>query len=552
MPITSPTRWRSSSGRTRRSKNTLKNWKIRSAGILLIIATAWYLPWALTSLNTNALWLSIPFAAASVMIAAMTVTTVINHWQYSRPDPRPVAQGEEPEVAVIIPTYGEPSDMVHRTASSVLTQDYPAEKIALVISDDGHRPAIRSIVQVLQQEYPETSIWYHEPPNRGDSDRRGEAKAGNLNAALDAIEARESPPPFIETRDADDLVGDPSFLRQTVGQLMADPEGAFVQTIKEAKVSPGDPFGNLEPLFYRKAMLAKNAANAVFPCGSGLVWRREALDDIGGFPTWNLVEDLQSGVEALRRGWRGVYLPIVGAVGEIAPEDIPNAFKQRGTWAIDTMRLTFWGDKAGLSLRQNIQFAELGFFYMLSFAVLIFAVTPVFSLAFATYPLIATHTQYALRFWPYAIAVELLLASLSDGLPYEDLWRARQTWLGMAPVYMKATLIALLYGPQRKPTYRVTRKEHVHRWYWRETLPHLVLLLSLIGASVYHVMTQSLLETADLGSLFWAAFFIMGFSQTVRNSWHGLDAREEAIRVLRRAQKRSVLVRALTSLFSAE
>ena len=530
----------------------MKNWKIRAAGILLLITTIWYLPWALANLNRDAIWLSAPFAFASLMVVVMTFVTVANHWQYSRPEGDPVPQGEEPEVAVIVPTYGEPAGMVYETAKSVLEQNYPPSRINLVVGDDGHRLAIRALVQRLREEYPEASVAYHEPPERGDPERRGEAKAGNLNAALRAIETWEKPPAFIETRDADDAVGDADFLRETVGQLMADPELAFVQTIKEARVSPGDPFGNLEPLFYRKAMLAKNAANAVFPCGSGLIWRREALDEVGGFPTWNLVEDLQSGVEALRRGWRGLYLPIVGAVGQMAPEDIPNAFKQRGTWAIDTMRLTFWGDKSGLNARQHMQFAELGFFYLLSFAVLIFAITPVVSLIFHVYPLITTHTEYALHFWPYAAAVELLLVSLADGLPYEDLWRARQTWLGLAPVYVKATLIALLYGPNNKPTYRVTRKEHVHRWYWREILPQLLLFLALIGASVYHIATESLLRTADLGSLFWAAFFILGLSQMVRNSWHGIDLLAHIFKPLRRAHRRSVLVRILTSLFQSE
>jgi cellulose synthase (UDP-forming) len=257
-----------------------------------------------------------------------------------------------------------------------------------------------------------------------------------------------------------------------------------------------------------------------------LVWRREALEDIGGFPVWNLVEDLQSGVEALRRDWRGTYLPIVGAIGQTAPEDIPNVIKQRGTWALDTMRLTFWGDKSGLNLRQHLQFAELGFFYMLSFAVLVFAITPVFSLIFDVYPLITTQTKYALHFWPHALAVELLLIALADGLPYEDLWRARQTWLGLAPVYLKAMFIAILYGPNRKPTYRVTRKEHVHRLYLREILPQLVLVLTLIGGSIYHILTKSLLITADLGSLFWAAFFVVGLSRTVRNAWYGVALRE--------------------------
>jgi cellulose synthase (UDP-forming) len=228
----------------------------------------------------------------------------------------------------------------------------------------------------------------------------------------------------------------------------------------------------------------------------------------------------------------------VGAMGQTAPEDMANAIKQRGTWAIDTMRITFFGEKRGLNLRQHLQFAELGFFYLLSVAVLVFAVTPLFSLTLGIYPLVTTYASYAVYFWPLAVAIELLLVSLAEGLPYEDLWRARQTWLGMAPVYAKATLIALRFGPHRKPVYRVTRKEHVYRWYWQETMPQLLLVVALAGASLYHVLTESLLTTADLGSLFWAAFFILGLSRTVANSWHGVDLRQLVRALPRRAAEK--------------
>lgn len=524
------------------------NWKVRLAGILLLLTTVWYLPWVLGNLNWDAPWLSVPFAGASLMTAAMTLIAAVNHWHYSVPEKHLVPPGQEPEVVVIIPTYGEPPTMVYETAKSVLEQRYPEGRIRLVISDDSHRERIRSVVQRLGREHPNAFVACHEPPRRGDPSRRGEAKAGALNSVLDVIDTYAPGVLFVETRDADDKVGDPSFLRQAIGQLLADSKAGFVQTIKEAVVSPGDPFGNLEPLFYRRAMLAKDAANAMFPCGSGVVWRRKALDEIGGFPTWNLVEDLQAGVEALRRGWRGVCLPIVGAVGQIAPEDIPNTVKQRGTWALDTMRLTFWGNKRGLNLRQHLQFAELGFFYMLSFAMLVFAITPVFALAFDIYPLLTTQAAYALHLWPYAAAVELQLVALADGLPYEALWRARETWLGMAPVYAKATIFALLYGPDRKPAYRVTRKEHIRGWYWRETLPQILLLLALIAASLYHIATHSLLRTADLGSLLWAGFFILGLSRTVRNSWHGLELGKIALEATRRVFGESIVGKVLSLL----
>jgi cellulose synthase (UDP-forming) len=525
----------------------VSSWAVRLAGIFLFGVTAWYVPWVLSNLNWGAPWLSIPFALATLLTALMTIVTVINHWHYAVPQERSVPAGEEPRVAVIIPTYGEPPSMLYQTARSVLQGDYPQERLVLFLSDDAHRLTTVELVYRLQYEFPRAEFVYHDPPRPGQPERRGEAKAGNLNSVLDRINAAYPDVQWIETRDADDMVGDPTFLRQALGQLLADPTAAFVQTIKEAQTGPGDPFGNLEPLFYRRAMLARNAANAVFPCGSGLVWRREALNDIGGFPTWNLVEDLQSGVEALRRGWRGVYLPIVGAVGQTAPEDIPNAIKQRGTWALDTLRLTFWGVKKGLSLRQNLQFSELGFFYLLSLAVLVFLTVPVVSLVFDLYPLVTSHQTYAAHFWPYAAAVELLLAALAQGLPYEALWRARQTWLGMAPVYARAALVALRYGPGRKPSYRVTRKFHQHQWYWRETLPQFLLLLGLIGASIYHLLTHSLLDRADLGSLFWAAFLAVALSRTVRNAWYGVSPRQVLAGWARGLSPRSPLRWALRS-----
>ncbi|MCS7261201.1 MAG: glycosyltransferase [Anaerolineae bacterium] len=526
----------------------LSNWKVRIAGIILVLATFWYLPWVYVNLNWAAPWLALPFAFAVTFAALLMLIAVVTNWRSQVPVERRAPTGEEPEVLVVIPTHGEPPAMIYETARSVLEQDYPIEKIKLVISDDSHRLSVRGVVEHLRREYPDARLAYHEPPRHGDPKRRGDGKAGNLNSVLDAINRYVPQIAFIETRDADDLVGDPTFLRQTIGQLLANPRVAFVQTIKQARVSPSDPFGNLEPLFYRRLMLSKNATNSVFPCGSGVVWRRIALNDIGGFPVWNLVEDLQSGVEALRRGWRGLYLPIVGAIAQTAPEDIPNLFKQRGTWAIDTLRLMFWGDKRGLNLLQRLSFLEIGLFYLLSLPMLVFTLVPVISLGFDIYPIYSTPIEYALHLWPYVAAMELTLVALAEGLRYEDLWRFREMMIGMAPVYLKALWITLRYGPRRKPAYRVTRKEHIHTLYWREIWLQNVLLLALVVASIYHLAMHSVLRSADLGSLFWAAFFILALSRIVRNAWHGVNFRT-MLKELYRGFGRSAVLRGLAKLF---
>lgn len=499
--------------------------RFRLLTVVVAAALALWLPFAFTHVNEGALWLAVPFLAANVLLAASLALGLVNNWHRSAPRDRLVVPGTEPPVAVIVPTAGESPAQVRATVGSVLDQDWPAERLLVLISDDAHSDAMQALARGLASTSAPARVHYHRPPPQGTPARRGDAKAGNLNSAVDYLDLVAPEIEYLETRDADDLVGHPQFLRRCVAQIADDDDVAFVQTVKEAHVAPGDPFDNLQLHFFRGSMQARHAANAVFPCGSGLVWRRAALEDIGRFPTWNLVEDLQSGVEALRRGWRGVYVPIVGALGQHAPEDLPNAFKQRGTWALDTVRLLLWGDLKGLTLRQRLHFAELGLFYLQSFATLVFVACPIIGFAAGRYPLDTSYVDYAVHFWPFAVAIELYLIALAAGTRYETLWRARVMWVGLAPVYAKACVLAVAGGPDRKPAYRVTRKHHEHRWHWRQVLPHMVLLALLVVAGGHTLLTDSLLYEVDLGSLYWTAFFALALGCFVRLSWFGVEVR---------------------------
>ncbi len=234
---------------------------MRVSAVVLAVASAWYVPWLFSSLNPGAIWLAVPFAAANLFTICLGLLTVANSW--ARTTPTPVLQpvGKEPLVGVIVPTCGEPIAMILRTITSVLEQDWPADRLVIVVSDDGHDPRLRD-------ELERWPVVYHEPPPRHAPGRDGAAKSGNLNSALEFLRHEHPEIAYVETRDADDELGSNGFLRQTIGQLELDPKLAFVQTIKEAQVAPGDPFNNREAIFYRSQMLARNAANAVFPCGS--------------------------------------------------------------------------------------------------------------------------------------------------------------------------------------------------------------------------------------------------------------------------------------------
>jgi cellulose synthase (UDP-forming) len=505
---------------------------VRGAGVLMVAVTLFYLPWMLSSLNDGARWLSWPFAVANLLTIFTTLLAVFNAWSRSVPPRRPLPRGAEPHVGVIIPTCGEPVPMILRTVTSVLEQDWPAERLTVIVSDDKHDPALQEALAA----YP---VLYNQPPDRFAPGRDGAAKAGNLNDALAVLDAVHPEIEYIETRDADDELGSAGFLREVVGQLESERRLAYVQTIKEAQVSAGDPFNNRESFFYRGQMLARNAANAVFPCGSGVVWRRTALAEIGEFPVWNLVEDLHSGFEALKRGWKGMYLPIVGAVGQHSPEDVPNVYKQRGTWAIDTTRLLIWKRWKGLDLRQRAHFLEMFLFYLNGFTVLVYIPAVALTLL-GIVPLESSDLGYIQHLLPLVLATELWLLAVSHPFndrrrrqrqPVRALWRVRIMWTGMAPVYMRAMIQAVLGGPNRKPVYRVTRKEDDLRWHWRHTLPQttaVLVVLIVLGYALAEGTFPNLVLLA--GSVYWGGLNIILLSGFVARGWHGLGSFGDLLR----------------------
>jgi cellulose synthase (UDP-forming) len=514
-----------------------RHWLVRGAGIAYVVSAIIYMPWLFSSLNRHLPWLSWPFLAANLFTLATTLLSIANHWCRRVPEPHAQPRGAEPTVAVIIPCCGEPVSMVLRTITSVRRQDWPRERMVIVVSDDGHDPALADALSCWP-------VLYHSPPDRFAPGRDGAAKAGNLNSALEMVVARHPQLRYIETRDCDDEVGSNRFLRQAVGQLEHDQRLAFVQTIKESQVSAGDPFNNREAMFYRGQMLSRNAANATFPCGSGVVWRRAALEDIGLFPTWNLVEDLQSGVEALRRGWDSCYLPIVGAMGQHSPEDVPNVYKQRGTWAIDTVRLMLWGDLGGLRLRQRAQFYELLCYYLHSFTVLVY-VPSIIGALLGYMPFTASGESFIVHMLPIVLATEAWLLAINR--PYNDrrrrqrhpvreLWRVRVIWSGMAPVFMKASIQAILGGPSRKPVYKVTRKHDDPRWHWGHTLPQ-TSVLALVLCTLLYALRHGTVPRATLlfPFVYWGGLYVALFAGFVARSWYGvLSLRRAIVPIMRR------------------
>ena len=127
------------------------------------------------------------FVVAILVMDVYGVLAIVNSWQIARPSLRWLERGAEPTVAVLIPTCGEPLEMLLATIRSVVEQDWPRDKLVIVVGDDRDQRVLRRALRrfAVDEDVPE--LHYHVPPAKGAARRRGEAKAGNLNACLDFV-----------------------------------------------------------------------------------------------------------------------------------------------------------------------------------------------------------------------------------------------------------------------------------------------------------------------------------------------------------------------------
>ncbi len=83
-------------------------------------------------------------------------------------------------------------------------------------------------------------------------------------------------------------------------------------------------------------------------------------------------------------------------------------------------------------------------------------------------------------------------------------------WTGLAPVYMKGCIQAILGGPNRKPVYKVTRKHDDVRWHWRQTLPQTTAVLAVLVVALYGIRFGTLPNLTLLaGTVYWGGLNVV-------------------------------------------
>lgn len=258
------------------------------------------------------------------------------------------APARHPSVDVFLPTAGEPLEILANTYRHVSRLQWPGALEVLVL-DDAARPEVEALAAVHGFSY---------LAREGSSFK----KAGNLQHGLD-----RSGGEHVTILDAD-FVPRPDYLLELVPYL--DDEGVgIVQSPQYFSTSRSMSWlertaGATQEMFYRFIQPSRDAVGAAICVGTSAVYRRAALVAIGGFPRIGHSEDVYTGVEMGRVGYRTQYVPVLVSRGA-SPTHLDAFISQQYRWCEGSLSLAVdprFHREESMSLLQRVSFWS-GFFY---------------------------------------------------------------------------------------------------------------------------------------------------------------------------------------------
>jgi cellulose synthase (UDP-forming) len=334
-------------------------------------------------------------------------------------------------VDVLITTYGEDLDTIARTVRAAVAVH--GEHSTWVL-DDGRSDEVRDLAETLGARYVRRLSG-------------GGQKAGNVNHALTLAKGD-----LFVILDAD-FVAKPELLVETVPFFVRD-DIAFVQTPQtygnmNSVISRGA--GYMQSVFYRFVQPGRNRFNAAFCVGTNVVFRRAAVDDVGGMYTDSKSEDVWTSVHLHERGWRTIYIPETMAVGD-TPETIVAYSKQQLRWATGGFEILFphnpLSPRRRLTLDQRLQYFVTSTHYLSGVTPLLLLLVPPLEIYLDLTPMemgvsFGTWLLYYAGFYAMQVAIAfltlgsfrwevLLLAAVSFPIYVKALWNAltgrQQAW----------------------------------------------------------------------------------------------------------------------------
>jgi len=305
-----------------------------------------------------------------------------------------------PKVSIHLPLYNE-SRVARRLLNACVAMEYQRDKLEIIVVDDS-TDETTEIVREFESRYPRTVHVIHR-------DERVGFKAGALQNALE-----QSSGEIIALFDAD-YVPPPDFLKKMIPYIYLDEKIGFVQSrwsyldgqfswIAKAISLAIDIYAFVDQ---RARYTGRLLAHFSGTCG---VFRRAAIQDVGGWSADTLAEDLDLSIRLHLKGWRYVYVPTVVCPGEI-PSSFENLRHQQSRWAKGFSEcLRKHGSAIVRSKELNLLQKFEAMLHLATYFICPLTILGILCgvLYYTTFP----PSFWALDFWRYQIALLLFLLSV--------------------------------------------------------------------------------------------------------------------------------------------
>ncbi len=466
-----------------------------------------------------------PFISASLWIAelycfASVVLLVVQTGFGGRPVAgRPEAPGFAPSVDVLIPIFKEPLEILERTlvAARAMTYANSHQSMRIHVLDDGHRDAVR----VLAQRH---GANYLQGPKQ-------HAKAGNLNHALSQTDGD-----LIVIFDTDH-VPTTNFLEETVPYFI-DPRMGFVQTphhfrnpdVFQHAFRAAGRVSNEQDMFNHGIQSQRDRWGGAFFVGSGAVFRRKALESVGGFKLLSITEDIHTSQHIHAAGWKSAFVDRDIAVG-LSAENLASYIVQRRRWMLGCLQIFFRDNPLftrGLSLRQRVGYFASLYHFFYPIPRVIFWVTPLYYLLFHLHPILSDVAVLTALLIPYLIVLPMISSVLIPG------W-SRPFWGSFYESAVSAPLARSIFDLllPKSLGFQVTPKgitSQTHRFDWRSARWTLVLagitaFAMLKGA--FELSRFGVEQDAYVFNLAWSGLNLLFLLGGLMIAWERPQRREE-------------------------
>ncbi len=267
----------------------------------------------LTSLLTNIYLLSfIPSIGLSFFYYFLSVTLAL-----SKPKKEIEPLSNYPFVTIQIPVYNDA--VIGKSIEACLNMDYPKNRYEIIVADDSTDPEVLNETNKYES-HPRVNVVRRK-------DRSG-FKAGALNNIM-----KYSKGEIIVLFDSD-FIPPKDFLKRAVAHFK-DPNVAVVQgrwrffNIDENMVSI---FAGLSVLSYQYLVYpAKDMIGTPLLSGSAVVFRKDAMEKVGGWTPYMKAEDMELGLRIIANGYKIVFDPELAAHCQ-APFSVSSLVKQQMRW----------------------------------------------------------------------------------------------------------------------------------------------------------------------------------------------------------------------------